>query len=87
MDAGAAAASRINQVYATHVIPRPAGGLEKIITTNETVGNKALPEETSPLEIMPATPTEQADSILPMLPLRNRTMLWIWPMILLILTK
>ncbi|MDO7787825.1 BMC domain-containing protein [Desulforamulus aquiferis] len=63
VDAGAAAASRINQVYATHVIPRPAGGLEKIITTNETVGNKALPEETSPLEIMPTTPTEQADSI------------------------
>jgi ethanolamine utilization protein EutM len=38
VDAGAAAAAKINKVYAKHVIPRPHNTLGGIILTKETVG-------------------------------------------------
>lgn len=40
VDAGAAAAAKVNQVYAKHVIPRPHHELGGIVITKETVGQK-----------------------------------------------
>lgn len=57
VEAAAAAASRIGKVYSKHVIPRPATGLEKIIFTPETVGQKPVPQQPAPPP--EPTPTDQ----------------------------
>jgi len=40
VDAGAAAAAKVNKVYAKHVIPRPHNELGGIVITKDTVGQK-----------------------------------------------
>ncbi|MDF2569451.1 MAG: microcompartment protein [Sporomusa sp.] len=52
VDAGAAAASKVNKVFSTHVIPRPHHELGAIVITKETVGR--MQASPTPIE---ATPT------------------------------
>lgn len=46
VDAGAAAAAKVNTVYAKHVIPRPHNELGQIIISKETVGQTPAPKLT-----------------------------------------
>ncbi|WP_425060123.1 hypothetical protein SCACP_07710 [Sporomusa carbonis] len=48
VEAGAAAAAKINKVYATHVIPRPHSELGGIIVTKETAGRKTVCSQPAP---------------------------------------
>ncbi|SDE69451.1 BMC domain-containing protein [Sporomusa acidovorans] len=60
VDAGAAAAAKINKVFAKHVIPRPHNTLGKILLTKETVGHKpegAVAAAVQPA-VEPAVPSE-----------------------------
>ncbi|SMC34635.1 BMC domain-containing protein [Sporomusa malonica] len=51
VDAGAAAASKVNKVFSTHVIPRPHHELGAIVITKETVGRKQA--DPAPVEASP----------------------------------
>lgn len=48
VQAGAAAAGRINKVWASHVIPRPHQELESLLETKETVGCRKTPNSAEP---------------------------------------
>ena len=57
VDAGSAAAARINKVVAKHVIPRPHGELGTMILSRETTGYQPLPALTAvALEEQSASP-------------------------------
>jgi microcompartment protein CcmL/EutN len=62
VDAGAAAAAKVNKVFATHVIPRPHDELTALILTAETVG---LIEEKPPIVVaaMPVAATETQEIV------------------------
>jgi microcompartment protein CcmL/EutN len=55
VDAGAAAAAKVNKVYGKHVIPRPHNELGGIVITKDTVGQSS---NSKPAE--PQQPAEQA---------------------------
>lgn len=57
VEAGAAAAARVNRVVATHVIPRPHQETGALIVTKETVG----PVKDSPITLVSAELPEPAD--------------------------
>ena len=61
VDAAAAAAARVNKVYATHVIPRPQQQLGGILLTKDTVGQQ--PAEPKPAIVA----AEQAPVAVPVL--------------------
>lgn len=64
VDAAAASAAKVSKVYATHVIPRPATDLEKIVLTKETVGRKTPATAPVPQEPAQVAPTvNQLDTV------------------------
>lgn len=48
VEAATAAASKLGKVYASHVIPRPASGLERMIASMDNVGKKPAPDKDEP---------------------------------------
>lgn len=50
LEAAKVSAARVNSVYATIIIPRPAKGIEKIIESDLTVGINKVKEETGDTE-------------------------------------
>lgn len=48
VEAGKAAASKVNKVVATHVIPRPYKDLSQLLLTKETVGLEQVPKAKNP---------------------------------------
>ena len=59
VSAAVSAASKICSVVSSHVIPRPAAGLESLINSKETVGyKKPAPEPERPKEPEPEPPKE-----------------------------
>ncbi|HWR39145.1 MAG TPA: BMC domain-containing protein [Patescibacteria group bacterium] len=55
VEAGSQAASKVNKVYATHVIPRPHQELDCMVSSKENIGT----EEPAPV-VVPKTPVKPA---------------------------
>ncbi len=60
VEAGKAAAEKVNKVWAVHVIARPHHELEKIVMTKETAGLAAKKEAVEAVQAVEALPVSEA---------------------------
>lgn len=61
VEAGKAAAGKINKVWAVHVIARPHHELEQLVLTKETVGSKAALDDSVKSEVVESAALEETE--------------------------